>query len=86
MLMPDKFPAQSGPNFPKRLLPLQLSQAQRQSQWETQPAKNVPQFLLTGVVKRQYVDVRVFFGTQHPSPSTLQAAQQELNNLRIPDR
>ncbi|MDP9227095.1 MAG: hypothetical protein M3P18_25265, partial [Actinomycetota bacterium] len=86
MLMPDKFPARPGPNFPQRALPLQLSQAQRQSYWETQPAKNVPQFLLLGVVKRQYVDVRVFFGTQHPSLRTLQAAQQELNNLRIPDR
>jgi hypothetical protein len=83
--LPDKLPATPGPNFPERELPLQLSDAEVQQQWEGQVAPNVPFYWLQGVVNDQYVEVRVFFGTQDPSPETLRAAQEELDRLLVPE-
>jgi hypothetical protein len=82
---PEDAPASPTPDFPARDLPLQLSDAQVQNEWEGQVAPNVPFYWLTGAVKDQYVEVRIFFGSQDPSPSTLQAAQDELDRLAVPD-
>jgi len=83
--LPDKVPATPGPGFPERELPLQLSDAEVQHSWEGQVAPNVPFYWVQGIVNEQYVEVRAYFGTQDPSPETLQAAQEELNRVVVPE-
>jgi len=82
---PEDAPASPVSDFPARDLPLQLSDAQVQNEWEGQVAPNVPFYWLMATVKDQYVEVRIFFGSQDPSPNTLQAAQDELDRLLVPD-
>jgi hypothetical protein len=60
---PEDAPASPTSNFPARDLP-QLSDAQVQNEWEGQVAPNVPFYWLTGAVKDQYVEVRIFFGSR----------------------
>jgi hypothetical protein len=79
-------PVKPDANFPTTSLPLDLSRATYQPVWEGQVAPNVPEYILLGTVKQQYVDVRIFFGTQKPAASVLLDAQRELANLVIPDR
>jgi hypothetical protein len=79
-------PVKPDANFPTMSLPLYLSRASRERTWEGQVAPNVPEYTLLGTVKQQYVDVRIFFGTQKPAASVLHEAQRELANLVIPDR
>jgi hypothetical protein len=68
-----------------RELPLKLSDADVRLTWEGQPAPNIPEYLILARVKEQWLDVRVYFGTLHPSHNQLEAAQEQLNRLTIPD-
>jgi hypothetical protein len=52
--------------------------------WEGQPAANVEQRTWVGSRNRWDLDVRVFFGTQHPTSALLARAQAELGRLRLP--
>jgi hypothetical protein len=52
--------------------------------WEGQPAANVQQRLRFGRVGDWDLDVRVYFGTQHPGRILLAKAQAELRRLRLP--
>ena len=61
--------------------PYQLSQFRHDRGWEGQPAPNVPQFVLFTSRDKHLLDVRVFFGTQHPSRQQVARAQRELNTL-----
>ncbi len=70
----------------KSELPLDLPLATVLTHWEGQPASNVPEYQLIGGFEGRRLDVRVYFGTLHPSPATLAAAQEELGRLRLPPR
>ncbi len=71
-------------HFSAGVLPLQLDDADIQLSWEGQIAPNVPLYLLDRFVAGRDVDVRVFFGSLHPSGATLTAVQDELDRLVIP--
>ena len=64
-----------------RPLPYQLSQFRHDRGWEGQPAPNVPQFVLFTSSDKHLLDVRVFFGTHHPSRKQVARAQRELTTL-----
>lgn len=72
------------PVFTKTSWPLQLSSFRVDHGWEGQPAANVQQRLRWAVVDGWHLDVRVYFGTQHPSKALLAKAQAELDRLRLP--
>lgn len=64
--------------------PLRLSSFRVDHGWEGQPAANVQQRLRWVVVHGWHLDVRVYFGTQHPSKRLLARAQAEIDRLRLP--
>jgi hypothetical protein len=64
--------------------PLRLTDAEVQAAWEGQIAPNVPLYLFDVFVGGRDLDVRIFFGSLHPSQATLSAAQDELDRLAIP--
>lgn len=64
--------------------PLRLTDAEVQLAWEGQIAPNVPLYLFDVFVGGRDLDVRVFFGSLHPSEAVLSAAQDELDRLVIP--
>lgn len=81
--------------FPQRRLPLQVEQGVRSNPFEGfRCAPAVPTarcFAASGSVWRLFgrygryaVDVYVFFGTDHPPPTQLAAADAELARLRLP--
>lgn len=70
--------------FTKATWPLRLSSFRLDQSWEGQPAGNVQQRLRWATVAGWHLDVRVYFGTEHPSKATLAKAQAELNRLRLP--
>ncbi len=70
--------------FEQGTLPLQLADARVDENWEGQPNFDVPQYLLWRRVGAYDLDVRVFFGSQHPSAAWLAEAQAELDRLRLP--
>jgi hypothetical protein len=82
---PEIVPAPPNVDYPDRDLPLQLSDAVIRASWEGQPSADIPEYLLNARVKEQWVDVRVYFGSQHPNQDLLDAAQAELDRLAIPD-
>jgi hypothetical protein len=47
-------------------------------------APNIPQYLLVASIDGRPIDVRLFFGTLHPSDATLSYAQEELSRLVVP--
>jgi hypothetical protein len=71
-------------NFRPATLPLQISEANVQAGWEGQPNGDVPQYLLWRSANDYDLDVRVFFGSQHPSVERLAEAQAELDRLEVP--
>jgi hypothetical protein len=70
--------------FVPAALPLRLLQFRLDRLWEGQPAPNVQQRLRWVAVQQWRLDVRVYFGTQHPSPALLKRTQAELNRLKLP--
>jgi hypothetical protein len=52
--------------------------------WEGQPLVRIQQRLLWIGIGRWNLDVRVYFGTQHPSQRLLASVQAELNRLTLP--
>src|SRR2546421_6026444 len=64
--------------------PLRLSSFRVDRAWEGQPAGNVQQRLRWAAVRGWRLDVRVYFGTQHPSRPVIAKAQAELDRLRLP--
>lgn len=70
--------------FTKSHWPVRLSSFRIDDAWEGQPAANVQQRLRWLVVDGWHLDVRVYFGTLHPSKALLAKAQAELNRLRLP--
>lgn len=70
--------------YPLSSLPLQLQRFRIYRAWEGQPAGNVQQRLLDVSVLAWHLDVRVYFGTQHPDKATVAKAQAELNRLLLP--
>lgn len=83
---PEVDPAPEGAPYVDRELPLQLSDAEVRPLWEGQPSPSVPAYVLWSRVNDQWLDVRVYFGTQDPSRALLDEAQRELDRLVIPDR
>ena len=72
------------PVFTKARWPLHLSSFRVDHGWEGQPAANVQQRLHWAVVDGWHLDVRVYFGTQHPSKALLTKTRAELDRLRLP--
>ncbi len=80
------FPPGPGENaFPNRSLPFNLSDADVRSGYEGQVNKDVPEYLILGHTKGYSLDVRVYFGRQHPTSDQLSGATNELSRLRVPD-
>src|SRR5206468_9119369 len=71
-------------DFPDRKLPLQLSDARVNRQWQSQPRQDSPEYDIWGRVEGTYVEVSVYFGTPRPSAATYTAAQSELARLVLP--
>jgi hypothetical protein len=84
LAFPGRNPPPANPNFPPSQLPLRLAKFQVRHQWEGQVAPNVPEYLDWTLVAGQFLDVRMWFGTQHPSRKTLRRAQRELGTLQVP--
>lgn len=70
--------------YPLSGLPLQLHRFRIYRAWKGQPAGNVQQRLLDVSVLAWHLDVRVYFGTQHPDKATVAKAHAELNRLLLP--
>ena len=72
--------------FTRTSWPLRLPTFRLDKSWEGQPARNIQQRLRWVSVGGWRLEVRVYFGTQHPSPGVVSAAQAELNRLQLPTR
>lgn len=70
--------------FTKAVWPLKLPSFRLDHSWEGQPAPNVQQRLRWATVAGWHLDVRIYFGTQHPSGTTIAKAQAELARLLLP--
>jgi hypothetical protein len=66
-------------SWPPRLTDFRLDHG-----WEGQPLPRIQQRLLWIAVRGWNLDVRVYFGTQHPSKPLLASVQAELNRLTLP--
>ena len=75
--------ARVGP-FPRARLPLRLRDFRVDHGWEGQPAPNVQQRLRWVEVAGWNLEVRVYFGTQHPGRALLAKTQAEIDRLRLP--
>ncbi len=65
--------------------PYRLSELQRVDGWEGQ-VRDIPDYRLWGVVGDRYiVDLRVYFGQEHPTEAMLAEADAVLRALRFPD-
>lgn len=74
--------ARVGP-FPRARLPLRLRDFRVDHGWEGQPAPNVQQRLRWVNVAGWNLEVRVYFGTQHPSRALLAKTQAEIAGIRL---
>lgn len=74
------------PTFAPMQWPPRLSSFRVDHGWEGQPAANVQQRLKWGVINGWDMDVRVYFGTQHPNQRLLREAQAQLDRLVLPSR
>jgi len=70
--------------FTKTGWPLNLGSFRLDESWKGQPAANVQQRVRWASIAGWRLDVRVYFGTQHPTKATLAKAQAELNRLTLP--
>jgi hypothetical protein len=65
--------------WPPRLVDFRLDRG-----WEGQPLPRIQQRLLAIAVGAWNLDIRVYFGTQHPGRALLGAVQAELDRLTLP--
>lgn len=70
--------------FADETLPLRLRDFRVDRSWEMQPAGTIQQRLRAVRVGGWQLDVRVYFGTQHPNGALLAKAQAQLNRLVLP--
>lgn len=70
--------------FTKTGWPLKLGTFRLDESWKGQPAANVQQRVRWASIAGWHLDVRVYFGTQHPTKTTLAKAQREINRLTLP--
>ena len=70
--------------FTRSRWPVRLASFRIDRGWEGQPAANIQQRLRWVAVQGWHLDVRVYFGSQHPSESQLASVQAELNRLTLP--
>jgi len=70
--------------FTRARWPLRLSTFRVDRGWEGQPAPNIQQRLRWASIGGWRLDVRVYFGTQHPGKALLAATQEELDRLLLP--
>jgi hypothetical protein len=66
--------------WPPRLIDFRVDHG-----WEGQPLGRIQQRLLAIAVGGWNLDVRVYFGTQHPSKPLLASVQAELDRLIVPE-
>jgi hypothetical protein len=66
--------------------PPPLSDFRVDRSWEGQPLPQIQQRLLWMAAGGWRFDVRVYFGTEHPSKTLLEVVQAELNRLTLPLR
>ena len=64
--------------------PPRLSHFRRDHFWKGQPEARIQQRLLWFTSDGWSIDVRVYFGTQHPSRALIASVQTELNRLTLP--
>jgi hypothetical protein len=81
VIVATRFPPSRG--IPTRSLPLGLRDAEVRHGWEGQPAGNVAEYVLWQRVDGVFLDVRVYFGTQHPRRDVKARAQAELARLAL---
>ncbi len=74
------------PTFTRMQRPPRLASFRVDYGWEGQPVANVQQRLKWGVINGWDMDVRVYFGTQHPDAQLLRRAQAQLDRLILPTR
>ena len=84
ILMAAYTPWEGMNQFPQRVLPPQLGDADVREDWEGQPNTDAPEYLIQSTTNGFYLEVRVFFGTQRPSDEQASRAQTELAELRLP--
>jgi hypothetical protein len=70
--------------FRRSAWPPRLNDFRLDHGWEGQPLPRIQQRLLWIAVGGWNLDVRVYFGTQHPSKRLLASVQAELNRLTLP--
>jgi hypothetical protein len=70
--------------FKRAVWPPRLNDFRLDHGWEGQPLPRIQQRLLWIAVRGWNLDVRVYFGTQHPSTQLLASVQAELNRLTLP--
>ena len=70
--------------FKRAAWPPRLADFRVDHGWEGQPLPRIQQRLLWITVGGWNLDVRVYFGTQHPSKALLASVQAELNRLTLP--
>lgn len=70
--------------FKRAAWPPRLAAFRLDHSWETQPLPRIQQRLLDVTVGGWNIDVRVYFGSQHPSKPLLASVQAELNRLTLP--
>ena len=71
--------------FKRAAWPPRLSDFRLDRGWEGQPLTRIQQRLLWIAIGVWNLDVRVYFGTQHPSKRVLAEVQAELKRLRLPE-
>lgn len=64
--------------------PPRLAAFRTERAWEGQPEGRIQQRLWWSTSRGWSLDVRVYFGTQHPSPALVVAVQSELDRLTLP--
>lgn len=74
------------PTFAPMQWPPQLSSFRLDRAWEGQPAPRVQQRLKWGVTNGWDMEVRVYFGTQHPDKQLIQKAQAQIDRIVLPSR
>ena len=81
---PDDHPRHATGGDSKVHLPPSLDEFNVERRWEGQVAPNVPQYELWALAHRQRLELRIWFGTQHPSAAVRAMVDHELHTLTVP--